>query len=141
MSFMYTPCIPMQIKPSKSLSRQGTGPGLSFTERAAVPSLFLHRISIVCVSLSRLIHNAADTVGQCPCHSPTALRASSLFTHCDSSFSGLLKVSPVLPGVEVLALTERLRNKTPALTGIAQWTACGLRTKGLPVQFPVRAHA
>ena len=31
----YTPDIPMQIKPNKSLPRQGTGPALSFTERVA----------------------------------------------------------------------------------------------------------
>ena len=68
MSFMYTSCIPMQIKPNKSLSRQGTGPVLSFADRAAMSFLFLHRISVVCVNLSRLIHNAADTVGWCPHH-------------------------------------------------------------------------
>ena len=28
-----------------------------------------------------------------------------------------------------------------ALAGIAQWIECGLRTKGLLVRFPVRAHA
>ena len=65
MIFMYMPCIPMQIKPTKSLSRQGAGPALSFTERAAMSSLFLHGISVVCVNLSHLIHNAEDTVGQC----------------------------------------------------------------------------
>ena len=58
----------MQIKPNKSLPRQGTGRP-SFTERAAVSSLFLHRTSVVRVNLSRLIHNAADTMGQCPHHS------------------------------------------------------------------------
>ena len=45
------------------------GPALSFTERVAVSSLFLHRISVVHVNLSCLIHNAVDTVdtvGQCP---------------------------------------------------------------------------
>ena len=31
--------------------------------------------------------------------------------------------------------------KTGSLAGIAQWIEHGLRTKGLPVQFPVRAHA
>ena len=56
----------MQIKPNKSLSRQGMGPALSFTERAAVSSLLLHRISVVHVNLSHLIHNPADTTGQCP---------------------------------------------------------------------------
>ena len=65
MNFMYTHCIPMQIKPNKSLSRQGTGPALSFTERAAMSSLFLHRISIVRVNLSHLIRNAVDTAGWC----------------------------------------------------------------------------
>ena len=28
-----------------------------------------------------------------------------------------------------------------ALAGVAQWIKRGLRTKGSPVQFPVRAHA
>ena len=28
-----------------------------------------------------------------------------------------------------------------ALAGVAQWIECRLRTKGLPVQFPVRAYA
>ena len=65
---IYTPCISMQIKSNKSLSRRGTGPALSFAERAAVSSPFLHRISVVCVNLSHLIHNTADTVDQCPPH-------------------------------------------------------------------------
>ena len=30
---------------------------------------------------------------------------------------------------------------TLALAGVAQWIECRLRTKGLQVQFPVRAHA
>ena len=55
----------MQIKPNKSLPRQAMGLALSFTARLAVSSLFLHRISVVCVNLSCLIHNAADTVGRC----------------------------------------------------------------------------
>ena len=63
MSFMYTLCIPVQVKPNKRLPRQGTGLALSFTERAAVSSLFLYRISVVRVNLSHLIHNAEDTVG------------------------------------------------------------------------------
>ena len=33
------------------------------------------------------------------------------------------------------------QNKTHTLAGVAQWIQCGLRTKGSPVQFPVRAHA
>ena len=28
-----------------------------------------------------------------------------------------------------------------ALAGIAQWVELGMQTKGLPVQFPARAHA
>ena len=52
-------------KSNKSLSRQGTGPALSFTERVAVSSLFLHRISVICVNLFHLTHNTEDTVGQC----------------------------------------------------------------------------
>ena len=28
-----------------------------------------------------------------------------------------------------------------ALAGVAQWIEHGLQTKGLPVQFPLRAHA
>ena len=28
-----------------------------------------------------------------------------------------------------------------ALAGVAEWIECGLRTKGSPVQFPVRVHA
>ena len=59
-------CIPMQIKFNKSLSRQGMGLALSFTEKAAVSSHFLHTISVVRVNLSHPIHNAADTAGQCP---------------------------------------------------------------------------
>ena len=31
--------------------------------------------------------------------------------------------------------------KNPAVAGVAQWLGAGLRTKGSPVQFPVRAHA
>ena len=65
MSFPYMPCIPKQINPNKSLSRDGTGLALSFTERVAMSSLFLHRISVVHVNLSCLIHNAVGTVGQC----------------------------------------------------------------------------
>ena len=65
MIFPCTPCILMQIKPNKSLSRQGTGPGLCFFERAAMSLLFLHRISVVHVNFSRLIHNAADIAGWC----------------------------------------------------------------------------
>ena len=64
MSFTYSLYIHRQIKPNKSLSRQRVGWALSFTERAAVSSLFLHRISVVCVNLSHLIHNATDTVSQ-----------------------------------------------------------------------------
>ena len=33
------------------------------------------------------------------------------------------------------------KNKLCALAGVAQWIECGLQTKGLPVRFPVRAHA
>ena len=55
----------MQFKPNNSLSRQGTGRAFSFTERAVMSSLFLHRISVVHVNLSRLIHNAMDAVGWC----------------------------------------------------------------------------
>ena len=52
MSFTYMPCIPMQIKPNKCLSRQGMGQALSFTERVVVLSLCHHRISVVPVNLS-----------------------------------------------------------------------------------------
>ena len=69
----------MQIKPNKSLSRQGTGPVLSFSDRAAMSFLFLHRISVVCVNLSRLIHNAADTVGWCP-HQASAIFSLSFIS-------------------------------------------------------------
>ena len=55
----------MQIKANKSLSKQATQQALSFIERAAVSSLFLHRTSVVRVNLSHLIHNAVDTAGQC----------------------------------------------------------------------------
>ena len=61
------PCIPMQIKPNKSLSRQGTGSALSFTERCGV-ILFPPQDSVVRVKLSHFIHNAADTAGWCPHH-------------------------------------------------------------------------
>ena len=67
-SFTYTPCIPMQVTPNKSLSRQGSGPAPSFTERADESSIFLHRISVVPVNLSHLIHNAVGIVGRCPHH-------------------------------------------------------------------------
>ena len=40
----------MLLESSKSLSRQGSG--LSLTQRVAMPSLFLHRISVVHVYLS-----------------------------------------------------------------------------------------
>ena len=60
------PCIPMQIETIKSLSRLGTGPALSFTERVVVSALFLHRMSVFRVNLSRLIHNAVNTAGLCP---------------------------------------------------------------------------
>ena len=62
----------MQIKPNKSLSKQGTAPALSFTEGAAMSSLLLHRISVVPVNLSHLIHNAMGIVGRCP-HLVTSL--------------------------------------------------------------------
>ena len=65
MSFTYTPCIPMQIKPNKSLSRPEMGPALSFTEREAMSCFFLHKISVVPVKLSRLLHNTEDTAGRC----------------------------------------------------------------------------
>ena len=55
----------MQIKPNKSLSRHGTGLALSFTEREAVSSLFLHRIFVVRVNFSRLIHNRVEIAGWC----------------------------------------------------------------------------
>ena len=56
----------MQFKPNNSLSRQGTGRAFSFTERAAVSSLFLHRTSVVRVNLSHLTQNAEATAGQRP---------------------------------------------------------------------------
>ena len=31
--------------------------------------------------------------------------------------------------------------RSGVLDGVAQWIECGLRTKGSPVWFPVRAHA
>ena len=40
-----------------------------------------------------------------------------------------------------LTLGTDFRNNTRALAGVVQWTEHGLRTKGLPVQFPVREHA
>ena len=64
-------------KAIKSLSRQGTGMTLSFTERVAVSSLFLHRISVVRENLSRLIHNAADTGTVSASHSHGSCRNSS----------------------------------------------------------------
>ena len=32
------------------------------------------------------------------------------------------------------------KTKDGALAGVAQWLSAGLRIKGLPAQFPVRAH-
>ena len=49
---------------NKSLSRQGLGSFL--TQRVAVPSLFLHRTSVVRVNLFHLIHNTVDPAGQSP---------------------------------------------------------------------------
>ena len=66
MSCTCTPCVPMQIETTKSLSRRGTGPALSFTERVVVSALFLHRMSVFHVNLSHLIHNAVNTAGLCP---------------------------------------------------------------------------
>ena len=40
--------------------------------------------------------------------------------------------------VPVVTFKEYIK---PALAGIARWIQCELQTKGLPVQFPVRAHA
>ena len=58
MSFPYTPCIPMQIKAIKA--HQGKSQGaLLLSEWPAVP--FPPQDSVVCVNLSRLSHNAADT--------------------------------------------------------------------------------
>ena len=34
-----------------------------------------------------------------------------------------------------------VKNIAQALAGVAQWIESGLRTKGSPVRFPVRAHA
>ena len=68
---IYMPYIPMQIKPNKSLSRQRMGLALTFSERAHMSSLFLRRISVDRVNLSRLVHNTADTAGQCPHQDPT----------------------------------------------------------------------
>ena len=50
--YMCMPCIPMQIKPNKSLSRQRMGLVLTFSERADMSSLFLRRISVDRVNLS-----------------------------------------------------------------------------------------
>ena len=69
----------MQIKPNKSLPRQAMGLALSFTARLAVSSLFLHRISVVCVNLSHLIHYAVDTVGWCP-HQASAIFSLSFIS-------------------------------------------------------------
>ena len=37
--------------------------------------------------------------------------------------------------------TEILKVSYLALAGVAQWIERGLQTKGLPVRFPIRAHA
>ena len=34
-----------------------------------------------------------------------------------------------------------VKNEKGALAGIVQWTECRLRIKGLPVRFPIKAHA
>ena len=59
---------PCKLNPIKAGPGKGQAQALSFTERVAVSSIFLHRISVVRVNLSHLFHNAADIVGWCPHH-------------------------------------------------------------------------
>ena len=115
------PCIPMQIKPNKGLSRQGTGPALSFTERAAMSSLFLHRISVVCVNLSCLTHNAMDTVGRCP-HQPCAI--SKIATPIHNSFS------MVEPSPDSSSILPKMAAHPCGLLSDPQ-NACGLNSQSL----------
>ena len=42
---------------------------------------------------------------------------------------------------ENLCPQSRYKKGRRALAGVAQWIECRLQTKGLPVRFPVRAHA
>ena len=40
-----------------------------------------------------------------------------------------------------LTLARHIQNASRTLAGVAQWIERGLQTTGLPVRFPVRAHA
>ena len=65
MSFTYTTCIPMQIKPRKAC--EGKGQLLSsFDSGCAIP--FPPRDLVIYVNLSCLSHNATDTACQWLCH-------------------------------------------------------------------------
>ena len=41
----------------------------------------------------------------------------------------------------MLFISDSVLRKFGGLAGVAQWIELGLQTAGLPVQFPVRAHA
>ena len=46
-----------------------------------------------------------------------------------------------MQGVSILCASRGHNVLSLALAGVAQWIELGLRTKGSPVRFPVRAHA
>ena len=80
MSFLYTPCIPMQIKPIKAImARVGAlllrawprALGRSPLERVTTLSLFLPRTRQSVWNLSHLSHNDTDTAGWWPHHKGT----------------------------------------------------------------------
>ena len=52
-----------------------------------------------------------------------------------------LNVSGLNAPIKKQNVTEWIKKHELALAGVAQWVECGLQTKGLPVRFPVRAHA
>ena len=64
MSFPYTPCIPMQIKPIKACQGKGLGALSPWESGHAIP--FPSQDSVVYVNLSHLSHNATDTACQWP---------------------------------------------------------------------------
>ena len=64
----------------------------------------------------------------------TSIRVYGANTFDDPAIT-LLRIYPP----EIIA--QEHKNTWAALAGVAQWIAQGLRTKGSPVQFPVRAHA
>ena len=91
-----------------------------------------------------------DTRARISCSPPTHSVRGQPRTHQPGSSSywleqGLVFKPQILPPEKDVGTSPAhnccsSKNSTQALAGVAQWTEC-LRTKGLLVQFPVRARA